>query len=87
MVRNDAIRVLIENRWVQLALLDPHSSRIHIYQNGQFEAYEPESPALERAATSFDWYRGWRNHLGFAAIDASEPRSIPPAIMEQAGAG
>jgi hypothetical protein len=20
-----------------------------------------------------DWYRGWRDHLGFAAVDACEP--------------
>jgi hypothetical protein len=44
-----------------LALLDPDSPAVRVYQNGQFELYEPEAVRLPRAPTSADWYRGWRD--------------------------
>jgi hypothetical protein len=34
----------------------------------------PELSELPRAANSYDWFRGWRDHLGFAEIEASEPQ-------------
>lgn len=85
MARNDIIRQHIENDWVQLALLDPHSSQIRVYHDGAFEEYTPECHELPRAATSYEWYRGWRDHLGFAAIQASEPgsRTVPADRQEE----
>lgn len=57
------------NGWVQVATLSPTSPEIHLLRNGKFERYEPESTELARVASSIDWYRGWREHLGFAAIE------------------
>jgi hypothetical protein len=74
MARSEVIRVHIANDWVQLAVLDPHSSRIQLYRKGTFEDYVPELSELPRAANSYDWFRGWRDHLGFAEIEASEPQ-------------
>jgi uncharacterized protein YbcC (UPF0753/DUF2309 family) len=65
---NPAIRVLIANRWVQLAVLDPGSGRLHRYHDGRFLLYQPESSELPSVATSPEWYRGWRDHLGFALV-------------------
>jgi uncharacterized protein YbcC (UPF0753/DUF2309 family) len=67
--RNEAIARIIRNGWVQLAVLDPESSAIRIFQNGRFQPYTPESRELPHASSSVDWYRGWRDHLPFAIID------------------
>jgi len=58
----------IGNGWVQLALLDPDSSRIWNYRKGEFTLYSPESKEIEAVESSIDWYRGWRDHLGFALV-------------------
>jgi uncharacterized protein YbcC (UPF0753/DUF2309 family) len=68
MDRQPAIRQLVENEWVQLALLDPHSRAMRLYRRGQFEPYVPESDSLPVASASAEWYRGSREHLGFASI-------------------
>ncbi|SFI37360.1 DUF2309 domain-containing protein [Planctomicrobium piriforme] len=83
MRRNEGIREHIENDWVQLAVLDPHSPQLQLYVNGQFVPYEPESTELPEVATSYDWFRGWRDHLGFASIQASEPRPVATAAAGQ----
>ena len=58
----------IGNEWVQLALLDPDSNRMWTYHRREFTPYEPESKELEAVESSVDWYRGWRDHLGFALV-------------------
>jgi uncharacterized protein YbcC (UPF0753/DUF2309 family) len=68
--RDPGIGRLCRNDWVRLALLDPRSERVSVYQDGAFRTYEPEATALPRAASSADWYRGWRDHLEFAEIGA-----------------
>lgn len=68
MEQSPLIRTLCVNEWVQLATLDPESSRIHVFREGIFHQYEPESKQLPRVAASSDWYRGWRDHLKFAEI-------------------
>jgi uncharacterized protein YbcC (UPF0753/DUF2309 family) len=68
MERNEVIGRTIRNGWVQLAILDPHSSRVQVYQNGHFTDYDAEKPELPYADSSVDWYRGWREHLGYAVI-------------------
>jgi uncharacterized protein YbcC (UPF0753/DUF2309 family) len=67
---NPTIAQLCRNEWVQLATLSPEDSTIHLFRNGQFERYETESDQLPEAASSVDWYRGWRDHLGYASIKA-----------------
>ncbi|MFN4261464.1 MAG: DUF2309 domain-containing protein [Gemmataceae bacterium] len=68
MDQNPAIDKLIRNDWIQLATLNPTSPTIHVYQDGSFHEYQPQTEQLPRAASSVDWYRGWRDHLEFAQI-------------------
>jgi uncharacterized protein YbcC (UPF0753/DUF2309 family) len=70
MGRNALVDRIIRNGWAQLALLDPDSNRILEYRNGEFVPYEPATAELPRAESSADWYRGWREHLGFAQIES-----------------
>jgi uncharacterized protein YbcC (UPF0753/DUF2309 family) len=65
---NPEIGRMCRNRWVQLATLAPDSPKIHVYDGEQFHVYQPESTLLPQVAASVDWYRGWRDHLGFAVI-------------------
>jgi uncharacterized protein YbcC (UPF0753/DUF2309 family) len=59
---------ILRNGWAQLALLDPDSNKIKVYRHGAYHDYEPETTELPRVASSIDWYRGWRDNLGFAQI-------------------
>ena len=68
MSRSETVRNIIHNGWVQLALLDANSNRILVYREDEFHEYDPSITELPNAATSADWYRGWREHLGFARI-------------------
>ncbi len=72
MQRNETVGRILRNGWVQLSLLNPESNEILLYRDGQFFPYEAESPDLPCVATSTDWYRGWRDHLGFAQIGSSD---------------
>jgi uncharacterized protein YbcC (UPF0753/DUF2309 family) len=71
MERDPAIGRLCRNEWVRLAVLSPDSAEIQVFRGGAFHPYEPQAADLPRAASSVDWYRGWRDHLDFAAIDAA----------------
>lgn len=70
MDRNPVIGRILRNGWAQLALLNPNSSEILVYRKGEFTVYWPEKEDLPKAASSTDWYRGWREHLGFAQIES-----------------
>jgi uncharacterized protein YbcC (UPF0753/DUF2309 family) len=74
--QNTAINRLVSNNWIQLAAVDPDSAAIHHFLGGRFERYRPESPGIPAVKSSVDWYRGWRDHLGFASVGgdaAGEP--------------
>ena len=75
MERNPGIDVLIRNEWVQIATLDPDSTEMHIFRHGRFELYHPQQTDLPRVVSSIDWYRGWRDHLGFARVEKSTPNA------------
>lgn len=68
MERNEGIKRLCYNNWVQLAILDPDSSQIHLFRHGEFQLYQPQATHLPKVGSSVDWYRGWRDHLEFAEI-------------------
>lgn len=70
MDRDATIGRILRNGWAQLAVLDPDSTEIQIFANDEFHVYEPEADELPTAEGSVDWYRGWRDHLGFAVIGA-----------------
>ncbi len=71
MDRNPSIGRLCRHEWVRLAVLSPESAEIRVFRDGAFHAYEPQATHLPRAASSTDWYRGWRDHLEFAEIAAA----------------
>jgi uncharacterized protein YbcC (UPF0753/DUF2309 family) len=64
-----SIARMCHNDWVQLATLSPYGPEIHVYHQERFQRYTPESGTLPRAASSVDWFRGWRENLDFAQID------------------
>lgn len=68
MDRNPRIAALIRGRWVQVAIVDPATGGIAVFRDGHLEDYRPEQTDLPLAATSRDWYRGCRDHVGFARI-------------------
>ncbi|HEY6563173.1 MAG TPA: putative inorganic carbon transporter subunit DabA, partial [Pirellulaceae bacterium] len=66
--RNPSIARLVHGRWVQLATFDPRTGHVQLFENGDFRTYVPTSAVLPEVAASADWYRGWREHLGFASV-------------------
>jgi uncharacterized protein YbcC (UPF0753/DUF2309 family) len=68
LARNQTVRQIIENGWVQLALLSPTKPQVQLYQNGQFVPYLPEQTQLPTAVSSQAWYGGRRGFLEFARI-------------------
>ncbi len=70
--QNEAIARLVCGGWVQLALLDTATSQIKLFEDGDFQPYVLESNDLPITDSSYSWYRGWREHLGFASIKAAE---------------
>ncbi len=72
MAKNEGIDRLVRGEWIQLATIDPDTSQIQCYVQGKFEPYAPECDELPEVASSADWYRGWRDHLGFASINPSQ---------------
>lgn len=77
MERNEGIGKLCRNGWVQLAVLDPQTRQVSVYQDGAFEVYEAQATTLPQAASSVDWYRGWRDHLEFCQIESSPEVARP----------
>jgi uncharacterized protein YbcC (UPF0753/DUF2309 family) len=73
--RNPGINRLCRNAWVRLATIDPESHRVSVFGEGAFRPYEPQATVLPQAPSSYDWYRGWRDHLEFAEISGSESGS------------
>jgi len=73
MERSEVVGRILRNGWAQLAVLDPHSSIIQVFRKNLFHVYRPETRELAKASSSIDWYRGWRDNLGFAAIEPGQP--------------
>ncbi len=71
--RNPVIQRMVFNQWVQVATLDPNSSKIELFQNGEFVPYVPSGTQLDQVDQSIEWYRGFRGHIGFAQIHAGNP--------------
>lgn len=68
MHRNPAAANILKNGWMQLALLDHDSNKILLFNGRDFQPYEPQTTELPHVESSLEWYRGWRDHLGFAEI-------------------
>lgn len=65
--RHPAIGQLVENRWIQLALIDPSSGEVRELVGGELVPVRAES-SLPTVTRSHDWYFGHREHLPIAAI-------------------
>jgi uncharacterized protein YbcC (UPF0753/DUF2309 family) len=70
---NPTIGNLCRNRWVQIAVLDPDSQKVQVYNNGAFMLHEITLHELPKVTNSLEWYRGQRNHLGFAEVITASP--------------
>ncbi|QDU18338.1 DUF2309 domain-containing protein [Urbifossiella limnaea] len=68
LANNPLGRALTANGWVRVAVQAPDTNELRVYKAGAWVPYEPQADHLPRAATSADWYRGWRDHLEFAEI-------------------
>ena len=69
-----AIGRLVRNEWAQMATISPDRQVLHLYRNGTFSPYTPESNELPVVGSSLAWYRGRREALGFASIDPHAER-------------
>ena len=80
---NEGIARLVKGRWVQLAVFDPESLQMHLYERDAFVRYEPETDELPERDSSTAWYRDSRDHLGFASIlSALKAAANEPAKLE-----
>ncbi len=70
---NPVISRLCRNGWVQLAVFDAETGSIQVLHEGKFKPYRMRSDATPVVKSSADWYRGWRDHLGFAVIEEAQP--------------
>lgn len=70
---NETIARLVRGEWVQLATLEPATGEIHLHRDGRFEAFNRPLEDLSIVSNSAAWYRGQRDHLGFALIDGESP--------------
>ena len=68
MQRNPTVGNILRNGWVQLALLDPDTTQMSLYQNGEYVPYTPSIQELPHAKSSVAWFQGWREHMDFAEI-------------------
>lgn len=69
MDRNEGIGRLCRNQWVQLALVHPETHKSAFSAAAHSHPYQPRASVLPKAASSVNWYRGWRDHLEFAEIE------------------
>jgi uncharacterized protein len=61
----------VENHWIRLSTMDPDSGEIQVYRGqGVFETLTGDEEPLPVAASSAEWYRGRREHLPLARIEA-----------------
>jgi uncharacterized protein YbcC (UPF0753/DUF2309 family) len=79
MRRNPAIDRLCRNDWARIAVLHPDTNEIRMFRDGRFELFQPETAEIPEVESSLAWYRGWRDHLGFAAI---KDRGAPTTACE-----
>ncbi|MDG3006220.1 DUF2309 domain-containing protein [Paludisphaera mucosa] len=80
---NDFMIQMVRNGWVRIATLDPEASVLHQFRGDGFERYDGAVPDLPKAPSSVDWYRGCRDHLGFASIVPTPPASPAPAMGQE----
>lgn len=68
MDRHAGIGRLCRGEWVQLALIDPSTSHIQVFRNGEFHPYQPSTNELPEVSSSLAAYAGSRAHLPFQSV-------------------
>lgn len=76
---NPAIARLVQGDWVQLALIDPTTSAILVYRDGDFVPHKIDDETLSTHLSSWHHYNGRRDHLDFATIDDRCPSMVNDA--------
>lgn len=66
--REEGVRKLALNRWVQVAVLDPDSQEIQFLEKSGWEVHLPESRQLPETPNSREWFVNHREHLDFAEL-------------------
>jgi uncharacterized protein YbcC (UPF0753/DUF2309 family) len=72
MHRNAAIAQLVRGGWVHLAVIDPDTSQIEVFQGEGFQPYQPGSTTVAHMDSSLQCYQGSREHLPFFSIRETE---------------
>lgn len=73
---NPLLTEFLENRWIRLAVIDPHTSVIQIYRGkGTWEPLQGDEEPLPVAPSSISYYSGKMEHLPVARIDPSLTRA------------
>ena len=68
--RHPEVGMLVAGGWIQLALIDPDTGVVTEHVRGEFRPVTAPTQPLPSAPRSIDWYRGRREHLSIAEIDA-----------------
>ncbi|MFT5091422.1 MAG: hypothetical protein ACI93T_000235 [Porticoccaceae bacterium] len=76
--RHEGIGRLCRGDWVQLAVIDADTSKLHLWRKGRFEPYEPSTEELPEVASSLACYEGSRDHLPFRST--KEPPRAPSSV-------
>jgi uncharacterized protein YbcC (UPF0753/DUF2309 family) len=71
LANHPAVGRLFANRWVQLALMDPHTGQLGVVEDGRLVPLPEPSDLLPTAVRSEQWYRQRRDHLPIAAVTAT----------------
>ncbi|QDU44265.1 hypothetical protein Mal52_27440 [Symmachiella dynata] len=68
MERNTSIDQLVRGAWGHLAVIDPSTSQIEVFNGEGFHPYETSSTKLPQVDSSLECYQGSREHLPFFSI-------------------
>ena len=66
--KNPGLGRLVRGQWVRLATFDPGASTMYLHNGVGFQPYSANIDDLPKVNSSLEWYRNWRDHLGFASI-------------------
>ena len=68
---NPLLWEFLEKRWIRVAAMNPVTGIMHVYRDGVWETVDGDDESLGSAASSVEWYRGHREHLGMARIEVA----------------
>ncbi len=65
-----ALERLVRNEWIQTVVWSPTTGLMHVLSRGRFVVHQPDSDQLRVVQRSVDHYRGHRDHLECARVEA-----------------